>query len=90
MPQLRSSDRSKQTSSPPLSDQWDAALVCKVEPDIEFGPHRTRGIVQTYFELDGNLVPGEIAFKGTLKQCQNVLYGLEAGNLSMRKLRNSR
>lgn len=71
-----------------LSDQWDAALVCKVEPDIEFGPHRTRGIVQTYFELDGNLVPGEIAFKGTLKQCQNVLYGLEAGELSMRGLRD--
>ena len=72
-----------------LSDQWDAALVYKVEPAIEFGPHRTRGTVQTYFELNGNLVPGEIAFKGTLKQCQNVLYGLEAGNLSMRKLRNS-
>ena len=31
-----------------LSDQWDAALVYKVEPAIEFGPHRTRGTVQTW------------------------------------------
>ncbi len=70
-----------------LSDRWDAALVCKVEPMYNFGTSVDRSVVQTYSDLDGQPFPGDIVFVGTQKECQNVIIGLEAGTFTLRQVR---
>ena len=70
-----------------LSDRWDAALVCKVEPMYDFGTGVDRSVVQTYTDLDGQPFPGDIVFVGTQRECQNVIIGLEAGTITMRDVR---
>ena len=70
-----------------LSDQWDAALVCKIQP--VFGADSTvdRSAVQTYYERDGQLRPFKAVFVGTMAECQRVVAGLEAGAITMRDVR---
>ena len=70
-----------------LSDQWDAALVCKIQP--VFGADSTidRSAVQTYYERDGQLVPFKAVFVGTMAECQRVVAGLEAGTITMQDVR---
>ena len=70
-----------------LSDRWDAALVCKVEPAYGFGTGVDRSIVQTYINQDGKPFPGDIVFIGTQRECQNIVIGLEAGTITMRDVR---
>jgi len=70
-----------------LSDRWDAALVCKVEPMYDFGTGNDRSVVQTYTNLDGQPFPGDIVFVGTQRECQNVMIGLEAGTFTLRQVR---
>ena len=70
-----------------LSDRWDAALVCKVEPAYDFGTGVDRSIVQTYINQDGKPFPGDIVFIGTQRECQNIVIGLEAGTITMRDVR---
>lgn len=70
-----------------LSDQWDAALVCKIEP--VFGADSTvdRSAVQTYQEREGQLVPFKAVFVGTAAECQRIVAGLEAGTITLRDVR---
>lgn len=55
-----------------LSDQWDAALVCKIEPAYDFGDGPGKSVVQTYSKQDDLLIPCYTAFSGSQKQCQNI------------------
>ena len=70
-----------------LSDQWDAALVCKIQP--VFGADSTvdRSAVQTYYDRDGQLFPFKAVFVGTMAECQRVVAGLDAGTITMRDVR---
>ena len=70
-----------------LSDQWDAGLVCKVEPPYDFGRGSDKYAVQTYSRQDGQLFPGDVVFLGTQRQCQNIILGLEAGTFTLRQVR---
>ena len=70
-----------------LSDQWDAALVCKIEP--VFGTDSTidRRAVQTYQKQGDRLIPWKPVFVGTMDECQRVVAGLEVGTITMRDVR---
>ena len=70
-----------------LSDQWDAALICKVEPLVSPGTAGQHSIIQTYERRDSGLIPGKTVFSGTLDECQRVMAGLEAGTFTLRDLR---
>ncbi len=70
-----------------LSDQWDAALVCKIEPIFGAGSTVDRSAVQTYRKQNDQLTPYKLVFTGTAAECQRVVAGLEAGTFTLRDMR---
>lgn len=70
-----------------LSDQWDAALICKIEPVFGVDSTVDRSAIQTYYERDGQRVPFKLVFVGTAAECQRVVDALEAGTITMRDVR---
>ena len=70
-----------------LSDQWDAALICKVQPVFGVDSAVDRSSVQTYHRRNGQLYPFNVVFVGTVDECQRVVAGLEAGIITMRDVR---
>ena len=70
-----------------LSDQWDAALICKVQPVFGVDSAVDRSAVQTYHRRNGQLYPFNVVFVGTVDECQRVVAGLEAGIITMRDVR---
>ena len=70
-----------------LSDQWDAALICKVEPIVSPETAERYSCIHTYEQRDGQLVPNKVVFNGTLGECQRVMAGLEAGTFTLRDVR---
>ena len=70
-----------------LSDQWDAALICKVQPVFGVDSAVDRSAVQTYHRWNGQLYPFNVVFVGTVDECQRVVAGLEAGIITMRDVR---
>jgi len=71
-----------------LSDQWDAALVCKIEPFFDNEDAIDHYVIQTYEQRDGQAVPREVIFSGSLAECQGIIAGLEAGTLTLRQVRH--
>ena len=70
-----------------LSDQWDAALVYKIEPIFGAGSTVDRSAVQTYRKQNDQLTPYKLVFTGTAAECQRVVAGLEAGTFTLRDMR---
>ena len=70
-----------------LSDQWDAALICKVQPVFGVDSAVDHSAVQTYHRRNGQLYPFNVVFVGTVDECQRVVAGLEAGIITMRDVR---
>ena len=70
-----------------LSDQWDAALICKVQPVFGVDSAVDRSAVQTYHRRNGQLYPFNVVFVGTVDECQRVVAGLEAGTFTLRDMR---
>ena len=70
-----------------LSDQWDAALVCKIEPIFGVDSTADRSAVQTYQKQGDQLTPVKPVFVGTMAECQSIIAGLEAGTLTLRQVR---
>ncbi len=70
-----------------MSDQWDAALVCKIEPIFGAGSTVDRSAVQTYRKQNDQLTPYKLVFTGTAAECQRVVAGLEAGTFTLRDMR---
>ena len=70
-----------------LSGQWDAALICKIEPMVSPETAVQHSVIQTYEQKDGQLIPGKVVFSGTLDECQRVMAGLEAGTFTLRDMR---
>ena len=70
-----------------LSDQWDAALICKIQPLFGVDSAVDRMAVQTYHRRNGQLYPFKPVFVGTMAECQRVVAGLEAGTITMRDVR---
>ena len=70
-----------------LSDQWDAALICKVQPVFGVDSAVDHSAVQTYHRRNGQLYPFNVVFVGTVDECQRVVAGLEAGTFTLRDMR---
>ena len=70
-----------------LSDQWDAALVWKIEPVLGAGSTVDRSAIQTYQKQGDQLIPHKPVFVGSMAECQRVVAGLEAGTITMRQIR---
>ena len=70
-----------------LSDQWDAALILKIEP--VYGPEtaESHSMIRVYAQRDGQPIPGEAVFTGSLDECQRTMAGLEAGTITLRDVR---
>jgi len=70
-----------------LSDQWDAALIRKIEP--VYGPEtaESHSMIRVYAQRDGQPIPGEAVFTGSLDECQRTMAGLEAGTITLRDVR---
>ena len=70
-----------------LSDQWDAALILKIEP--VYGPEtaESHSMIRVYAQRDGQPIPGEAVFTGSLNECQRTMAGLEAGTITLRDVR---
>ena len=67
-----------------LSDQWDAALIRKIEP--VYGPEtaESHSMIRVYAQRDGQSIPGKAVFTGSLDECQRTMAGLEAGTITLR------
>ena len=70
-----------------LSDQWDAAMILKIEP--VYGPEtaESHSMIRVYAQRDGQPIPGEAVFTGSLDECQRTMAGLEAGTITLRDVR---
>ena len=70
-----------------MSDQWDAALIRKIEP--VYGPEtaESHSMIRVYAQRDGQPIPGEAVFTGSLDECQRTMAGLEAGTITLRDVR---